>query len=78
MTRDAMNTVVSEDLERIPKHPKEHQSELRMTYALLRKASLGKNGDPTKTRGDVMRESVASVRTRNPSAPLDYDTTYFV
>ena len=77
MTREVMNKLVGEEMEHIPKHPKEHQSELRMTYALLRKANLGKNGDPTKTRGDVMRESVASVRKRTSAAPLDYDKTYF-
>jgi hypothetical protein len=78
MTRDAMNRLVGSELEHIPDWPGEHQSELRMIYALRRRASLGKNAVGTKAPGEVMRESVASVRKNNPSATLYYDAGFFV
>jgi hypothetical protein len=73
----AMNQQVSDELTHIPKHPKEHQSELRALYAMLRKASLGKHGDSPATPGRVLREAIAALRKDRPDAVFLYDEAFF-
>jgi hypothetical protein len=77
MTLRELNKVVSDELAHIPKHPKEHQSWLRAVYPMLRKASLGKNGDSAATRGSVLLESIASASKDRPGAVFLYDEAFF-
>jgi hypothetical protein len=77
MTAVEMNRTVSAELERIPKHPKEHQSRLRAFYPMIRRGDLGKNGDPNRTPGDALRDAIAFVRTKHPDAALEFDRAFF-
>lgn len=72
-----INRIVKDEVRYIPRHPQEHQSDLRVTYAILRERSLGKHGDPSKTAGDVMQAAVASVLEKYPDADLKYDEQFF-
>jgi hypothetical protein len=83
MTSNEMNRQVGGELDHIPKYPKNPkepkvpQSELRMIYAMRRKVSHGKNAQGSKSAGDVLRESIASVRERHPNAEFEYDREFF-
>lgn len=72
-----MNRQIDEELKHIPKHPKYHQSELRMIYNMARRRSLGEKAEKTQTAKDVLDYSIASVRERHPTAELSYDKSYF-
>ena len=72
-----MKRIVKDEVKHIPKHPQEHQSDLRVAYAILREKCLGKHGDPSKTAGDVIQAALASVLEKCPHADLKYDKQFF-
>jgi hypothetical protein len=76
MTLAEMNRMVGEELEHIPNWP-EPQNMLRMTYAMLRKISLRKKTADVKSRHDVLRESIASVKETNPDWQEQFDCKFF-
>lgn len=77
MTLDEMNRTVGAELEYIPKRTTEYQWELRAFYPVIRKKDLGKNGDPSRTPGDALRDAIAHIREKHPDAALDYDRAFF-
>ena len=72
-----MREQVLAEMDHIPKHPKQHQSDLRMAYWLMRMHSLGKKAKKKKTPGQVLRESIESVRQRHPDFEPKYDAKFF-
>ena len=77
MNQHGMQQQVQAELEHIPRHPKQHQSELRMIYSMTRTHSLGKKAEQEKTKAEVLRESIAFVRQRHPDYEPKYDEVYF-
>ena len=76
MSLKEMNALVRDELKHIPDWP-EPQNFLRMAYAALRKNSLGKKARGVKTREQVLRESIDSVKQSNPDWSPQYDREYF-
>jgi hypothetical protein len=72
-----MRQQVLAEMDHIPRHPKQHQSELRMAYWLLRMNSLGKKATAKKTAADVLHESIAWVRQQHPDFQPKYDEKFF-
>ena len=77
MTLKEMREQVLQELEHIPKHPKGHQSELRMVYFTARMHSLGKKSETEKTAFDVLQECMDLLRKDNPNAEFRYDQSFF-
>jgi hypothetical protein len=72
-----MREQVLAEMEHIPRRPKQHQSDLRMAYWLLRMNSLGKNAEGKKTAADVLQASIANVRQQHPDFEPKYDEKFF-
>jgi hypothetical protein len=72
-----MRQQVLAEMEHIPRHPKQHQSDLRMTYWLVRMNSLGKRAEGKKTAADVLHESIALIRKQYPDFEPRYDEKFF-
>jgi hypothetical protein len=72
-----MRQQVLAEMEHIPRHPKPHQSDLRMAYWLLRMNSLGKKAVGKKTATEVLQECIAYVRQRHPHFEPKYDEKFF-
>lgn len=54
LKRESLNRQVDEELEHIPKHPKEHQPELRILDTLVaRRQTLGEKAQRTQTAQEV-------------------------
>jgi hypothetical protein len=77
MNLHEMRQQVLAELEHIPRHPKEHQSELRMGYWLVRMNSLGKKATGKKSATDVLEECLADLRQRHPDYTPRYDEKFF-
>jgi hypothetical protein len=78
MTPEEMNAIVQEDLKHI--YYGSHGSPQKMlhgAFAQCRQAQLGANGDPSRTRGEVFREAVTSIRTNHADFQPDYDHDWF-
>lgn len=52
--RESLNRQVDEELEHIPKHPKEDQPESRMVDNMAWRRSLGEKAERTQTAEDVL------------------------
>jgi hypothetical protein len=72
-----MRERVLEEMDHMPEHPRQRQSDLRQAHGLLRMNSLGKKAVGKKTAGEVLRESVAHVRQRHPGFQRKYDVKFF-
>lgn len=72
MKRDAMNRQLAAELRTIPRGGPE-QNDLRMTYSMARRASLGGNPEVPRTARDVLDYSIAKVQKWHPGAQLQYD-----
>ena len=72
-----MREQVLAEMDHIPRHPKQHQSALRMAYWLLRMKSLGKKAVAKQTAMDVLRECIEYVRERHPDFEPKYDEKFF-
>jgi hypothetical protein len=72
-----MRQQVLAEMEHIPRHPKQHQSALRMAYWMLRMQSLGKKAKEKKAALQVLQESIESVRQWHPAFEPKYDEKFF-
>jgi hypothetical protein len=70
-------STIDEELAHVPKHPKEHQRELRMFYNIARRISLGKKPERERTRQEVMRRCAEDLKTRHPDYEPSFDREYF-
>ena len=77
MTLKEMRDLVLEEMEHIPKHPKPHQSDLRMAYFTARMHSLGKKAKSERTPVDVLQECIDELRKTAPGAEFRFDTAFF-
>jgi hypothetical protein len=77
MTHDEMTRQVDAELAHIPDWPGEHQNELRMTYNMVRRRSLGAKAETKQSAKEVLDYCIASVRERHPNAELNYDKPFF-
>jgi len=72
-----MRALVRAELAHIPDWPKPHQSELRMSYWLLRMHSLGKKARAEKSALEVLQECITVLRQQYPDVQFDYDAAFF-
>jgi hypothetical protein len=72
-----MRDLTLQELEHIPKHPKPHQSDLRMVYFIARMHSLGKKAKAEKTPVEVLQECIDLLRKTAPDAEFLYDASFF-
>ena len=75
MSLPDMREIVLQEMDHIPRWPKEQQSELRMEYWLRRMNSLGKKAEIPDDRSQVMRKCLESVKKRFPGADFSYART---
>lgn len=71
-----MREQVNKELEHIPRGSMQ-QNLLRMYYQPLRMSSLGKKAKTTKTKEDVLLESIDAVKKEYPEYIPQYDTEFF-
>lgn len=72
-----MRAKVSEELDHIPRHPKQEQGELRMAYQIARMHSLGKKAKTAKAASEVLHECLVILRKSNPATKYLYDEAFF-
>jgi hypothetical protein len=72
-----MRQRVLQEMEHIPRYPKESQSLLRMAYWLHRMNSLGKNAETPNDPSKVMERCLAELAKSHPSAQFVYDKEFF-
>jgi len=72
-----MREHVLAEMDHIPKHPKQHQSDLRMVYWLRRMRSLGKKAKEKKSASQVLRESIEDVRQTHSDFEAKFDAKFF-
>ena len=72
-----MRQLVLQEMEHIPRRPKETQSELRMVYWSWRMNSLGKKAEVANDPGAVMQKCLESLRKSHPKAKFEYDQEFF-
>jgi hypothetical protein len=72
-----MRDLVLQEMEHIPRHPKPHQSDLRMAYFIARMHSLGKKAKGEKTPVEVLQECIDVLKKTAPDAELRFDTAFF-
>ena len=77
MTLKEMREQVLQEMEHIPKHPKPHQSDLRMGYFLARMHSLGKKSKTDRTAFEVLQECIEILKKTTPAAEFRFDATFF-
>ena len=77
LTLKEMRKKVQEELQYIPKHPAEHQSDLRMAYFAMRMHSLGKKAKEEKTASDVLRDCIEQLSKECPEARFHFDEEFF-
>lgn len=76
MTDAAIQSQLAMELERIPLHPHEHQTELRMAFILQRERDLKKHGE-NYSAVHALHRAVKEVREKFPEALLKFDNVYF-
>jgi hypothetical protein len=67
---------IQHELAHIPASKESPQGELRMIYWKHRVQSL-KRGENEKSRGEVLRDAMASVRQSLPAAEFTFDAIFF-
>ncbi len=72
-----MRQLVLQEMDHIPRWPKDTQSELRMSYWILRMNSLGKKATLANDRSVVMAKCLAEAKKRHPDAKWLYDKDFF-
>jgi hypothetical protein len=77
MTLVEMRQLALQEMELIPRYPKESQSFLRMTYWLFRMNSLGKNAETPNDPSKVMERCLKELAKSHPSTEFVYDKAYF-
>ena len=77
MTLVEMRQLALQEMEHIPRYPKETQSLLRMTYWFIRMNSLGKNAETPNDPSKVMQRCLEDLAKRDPSTQFVYDKEFF-
>ena len=77
MTLAEMRQLVLQEMEHIPRWPKETQSLLRMAYWFWRMNSLGKKAELPNDRSKVMEKCLKDLAKDYPTAHFEYDKTFF-
>lgn len=77
MSASEMRTLVQQEMDHIPRWPKETQSELRMTYWFWRMNSLGKKAEVANDRATVMQKCLDDLAKRHPGVEFEYDQAFF-
>jgi hypothetical protein len=73
----AMRELVLEEMEHIPRRPKETQCYLRMAYWVSRMNSLGKKAELPNDRSQVMKKCLEDLAEEKPGVKFQYDEKYF-
>jgi len=77
MTLVEMRKLALQEMEHIPRYPKETQSVLRMTYWLCRMNSLGKNAETPNDPCKVMEKCLAELAKSHPLTEFVYHKEFF-
>lgn len=72
-----MRQLVQQELDHIPRWPKETQSYLRQVYWSFRMNSLGRNAEVPNDRGTVLRKCLETLKGEHPSAQFKFDRSFF-
>jgi len=72
-----MRQIVQQEMDHIPRWPKDAQSELRMSYWFWRMNSLGKKAELANNRSVVLKRCLDDAAKRHPGVEFHYDKTYF-
>jgi hypothetical protein len=77
MSLSEMRKLVLQEMEHIPRWPKETQSSLRMAYWFWRMNSLGKKAETPNDPSKVMEKCLKELAKDHPSAQFEYDRNFF-
>ncbi len=77
LTLAAMRELVLDEMEYIPRRPKEQQSRLRLIYWSMRMNSLGKKGEIPNDKHAVMKQCLAEPKKLHPDEEYVFDREYF-
>jgi hypothetical protein len=72
-----MRQMVLQEMDHIPRWPKEHQSELRMSYWFWRMNSLGKKAEVPNDRSAVLKKCLDDAAKRFPGVEFQFDNSFF-
>jgi hypothetical protein len=72
-----MRQVVLQEMDHIPRWPKDLQSYLRAAYWLYRMNSLGKKATVPNDRGAVLKRCLESLAKDHPGVDFGYDKAFF-
>lgn len=72
-----MRELVLQEMDHIPRWPKESQSLLRMPYWFWRMNSLGKKAELPNDRSAVMQKCLDDLAKERPGVEFQYDKTFF-
>ena len=77
LTLPEMRDLVLQEMDHIPRWPKEQQSYLRAAYWFWRMNSLGKKAEVPNDRAAVMQKCLASLAKDHPRVEFFYDEAFF-
>src|SRR5262249_35697958 len=72
-----MRELVLQEMDHIPRWPKQQQSFLRQTYWLCRMNSLGKKAEVANDRSAVMNWCLETLAKQHPGIDFQYDSAFF-
>jgi hypothetical protein len=72
-----MRELVLDEMEQIPRRPKDTQRYLRMAYWVSRMNSLGKNAQLPNDRSKVMENCLEELAKLKPGMEFQYNENYF-
>lgn len=72
-----MRDVVLQEMDHIPRWPKEQQSYLRQAYWLLRMNSLGKKPQVANDRSAVLQKCLDTLAKDHAGVEFQYDQAFF-
>ena len=72
-----MRDLVLQEMDHLPRWPKEQQSILRAVYWSARMNSLGKKADFPNDRSEVLQKCLESLAKDHPEVEFQYDEAFF-
>jgi hypothetical protein len=72
-----MRQLVLQEMDHIPRWPKDKQSSLRMVYWFWRMNSMGKKAEVTNDRSAVMQKCLTDLAKEHPGVEFQFDPVFF-
>ena len=72
-----MRELVLQEMDHLPRWPKERQSILRLAYWSARMNSLGRKADFPNDRSEVLQKCLELLAKNHPGVEFQYDAAFF-